>query len=410
MTLVDRSDTRSPAPPPHAEERDRPIIFGTAVWIGSRLGVSTVVVRACFVVAAAAGGIGLVAYLVISLPARARRSSTPTAPVETSREVGLGLLTLGLVGAFSWWPGVQPAVIGPVALAAFGICVAWRSGDLRSRDPRAREAGGAEASSAVRRVAAGLVAVFGAVFLIAAQRVDLTSLRDGVFAALLALGGVGVVAWPWVRGVVANNRLAREAAIRDLAHAEIADHLHDSVLQTLTLIQRHQDDSSMVGRIARGQERDLRRWLYGGRVDPHARQVATWRAVVDDLVDEIDESFGVVVEAVVVGDCAMDSTLEPLVGAAREALRNSARHSGCSELSLFSEVAADQVTVFVRDRGRGFDPTAVAPDRRGISSSIVARLERAGGHADVSSVPGEGTEVEMRLTRPAAGHGSTDLR
>lgn len=411
VTTVDGAppDTLVAAPGlavPDCDGRARPIIFGTASWIGGRLGVSVVVVRACFVVAASAGGLGLVAYLVLSVLVRARRPPDVVNPVETSREVGLGLLTLGLIGAFSGWPGVHPAVVGPAALAALGICVSWRSGDMRRAAGHAiggvpAGTGGAPDASAVRRVLAGLLAVFAAVFLLAGQRVGLNELRDGVFAVLLALGGVAVVGWPWLRAAVAANRTAREATIRAQVHAEIADHLHDSVLQTLTLIQRHQGDSRTVGRLARAQERDLRRWLYGGRVDPDDRTVTTWRAAMEDLVDEIDETFGVVVESVVVGDAPMDVAVEPLMGATREALRNAARHSGCQQVSLFSEASPDDITVFVRDRGCGFDASTVAGDRRGISSSIVGRLERAGGGAAVTSVPGDGTEVEMRLPRSA---------
>ncbi|MGI8492428.1 MAG: sensor histidine kinase [Acidimicrobiales bacterium] len=166
------------------------------------------------------------------------------------------------------------------------------------------------------------------------------------------------------------------------------------------MIQRHADDPQRVVQLARAQERELRAWLFEGRPPgSFTDSAATVGEAVRRLQAQAEASHGVRVDAVVVGDCPLGEGLEPLLAAAREATVNAAKFSGAEVVSVFAEVEPDRVSVFVRDRGRGFDPRNVAPDRKGIAQSIVGRMERAGGKATVRSSPGGGTEIELSIPR-----------
>ena len=178
----------------------------------------------------------------------------------------------------------------------------------------------------------------------------------------------------------------------------MAARVHDSVLQTLALVQREVDDPRRVAALARRQERELRAWLY-----PDSRaEGASLASAMDTAVAEVEELHGVRVEVVTVGDCPVDAAVDAVVRAAREAATNSAKWSEASEVAVFAEVDEDEIVVFVRDRGCGFDVAAVGPDRQGLASSIVGRVQRHGGRADIRSAPGEGTEVELRMPREHA--------
>ncbi len=179
----------------------------------------------------------------------------------------------------------------------------------------------------------------------------------------------------------------------------MAAHLHDSVLQTLALIQKQADDPRMVATLARAQERDLRSWLY----DDPGRTAHTLAAALRTAAAEVEDSHGVPVELVTVGDRPLGPELEALAMAAREAMVNAAKHSGTDQVDVFAEAMPDGVEVFVRDRGRGFDPSQVPLDRLGVRGSIVDRMRRHGGEAVVRSEPGEGTEIRLALKPPAGG-------
>jgi signal transduction histidine kinase len=214
----------------------------------------------------------------------------------------------------------------------------------------------------------------------------------------------------------------RRSRIRVEERAEIAAHLHDGVLQTLALVQKRADDPKEVARLARRQERELRSWLHGapaggvgapspgpsaaGEAGPGAGQhpadsPPTVAARLRVVLADVEDDHGVRVELVSVGDHPLDQAGEALVSAVREAAVNAARHSGAATVDVFVEAGGDVLEAFVRDRGVGFDPTAVAADRRGLSESIVGRIERAGGTAVVTSTPGRGTEVQLSV--PSAG-------
>ena len=196
--------------------------------------------------------------------------------------------------------------------------------------------------------------------------------------------------------------LERQARVRAEERADIAARVHDSVLQTLALIQRRADDPQKVIQLARLQERELRSWLFEGR-DPADSDV-TFAAGVRQIQQDVESRYGVPVEAVTVGDCELDESLTALLAAAREATVNAAKWSGASVISLFAEVEPDSVSLVVRDRGKGFDPSAVPEDRKGLAESVHGRMTRRGGTASVVSGLGEGTKVTLKMPRSAADH------
>jgi signal transduction histidine kinase len=171
---------------------------------------------------------------------------------------------------------------------------------------------------------------------------------------------------------------------------------HDQVLHTLALIQRNAGDVKTVQRLARGQERSLRKWLY----QPSASPTEKFSAAVDEVVAEVEDTYSVAVESVVVGDRDVDARVAALVAAAREALVNAARHAKVNTVSLYAEVEPDDISLFVRDRGVGFDMTTVEQDRHGVRGSIIGRMARHGGRAEIRSEPGDGTEVRLTMPTP----------
>lgn len=253
-------------------------------------------------------------------------------------------------------------------------------------------------------VSAGALAVFTIARLVAlgAQ----VTLPDTVQNLLFYAVGTAVLAWAvdLLRRNEARRRAAEDAladARAEQARAEersaTAAHLHDSVLQTLALVQRRADDEAAVRSLARRQERELRDWLFGERREAAAGTLADALAGV---ASEVERDHGVSVEVVTVGGAPVDQRVEALVAAAREALVNAAKHAGVDRVSLYAESDAAGQRVFVRDRGVGFDPDAPPGDGRGLQASIRERMVRAGGSAEVRSAPGRGTEVRLRL--PAA--------
>jgi len=195
--------------------------------------------------------------------------------------------------------------------------------------------------------------------------------------------------------VDAEEALLEERLLRARAddRAEIGGHLHDSVLQTLALIQRRADDSAEVAHLARRQERELRRFI-NEMSSPHRR---SFKAALCDAVAEVEDLHRVKVGVVVVGDRELDDDTDAMIGATREALVNSAKHSGSDEISLYAEAGNGGATVFIRDRGKGFDPALLPAEGRGLHESISRRMERHGGTAVVRSTPGAGTEVELSI-------------
>jgi signal transduction histidine kinase len=211
------------------------------------------------------------------------------------------------------------------------------------------------------------------------------------FAPGALAGALALVLVPWIWQLASE----RSERIRLEERAEIASRVHDSVLQTLALVQRDADDAQRVRSLARRQERELRRWLYGsGYGDAH-----TFADALAEAVADVEQAHAVRIELASSGDAQLDEPLVQVVLAAREAMVNAAKHARAEEIAVFAELEPDAVSVFVRDRGIGFDRASVAPDRQGLAESVEARMQRAGGSATILSTPGEGTEIELRLPR-----------
>jgi signal transduction histidine kinase len=243
--------------------------------------------------------------------------------------------------------------------------------------------------------------VLGLAFLLASG--GLLKFVGQVGLAMVATGvGVVLLLGPWMVRLWRERDGERRQRIRSEERSDMAAHLHDSVLQTLTLIQRHADTPARARMLARRQERELRAWLFDERAPVEGRPDRLLPAL-EAIVTEVEERDVVEVDLVVVGDCPLDRPLEGLVAAVREAAHNAARHSGAPEVSVYVEVEPDKVTAFVRDRGQGFDLAKVEPGRLGVRESIIGRMARHGGKAEVHSRAGEGTEIMLEVGRTRGG-------
>ena len=388
-------------------DTDHAVVSGVAAGIAARAGVDVLVVRLAFVVLAVFGGAGLLIYagLHLLLPDETGRVAERSVPRALLLAVA-AFVASGVVRGFGLVP--FSGVTLPLAVAVLGGAVLWR--EIRGepdgeRPPPAevlrRLVGEAEAGEAPRRLRAirllvgvSLVIVAAVAFLAVNGSVSALGPAAGSMAILFV--GVALLAAPWLWRLASELSAERTARVRSEERAEMAAHLHDSVLQTLTLIQRHPDRADEVARLARRQERELRAWLH----DPDRPLAGSLSVALRRAADVVEDDYGVTVELVAVGDAQLDDALGGVVSAASEAMRNGAKHAGVDELSVYLEVFGDDVEVFVRDRGAGFDPDGVDDDRHGITDSIVGRMERVGGDATVRSAPGEGTEVRLRLSRP----------
>ena len=371
----------------------RRVVAGVAAGIAAALGVDPLVVRVAFVVLAAAGGLGVLLYLA-AWAAMAALGGPPGAaprvdglgPVD--RVLGVALTTVGLlllveaVGlGFSW------GTAWPVLLVGAGLLLAWHRKRLGTFVEPGR--------NAALRLVGGLVLAGAGIAGLVASNLDLAAARDTLLVLAAVVGGVALVVAPAIAGLARDLAEERRSRIRTQERERMAAHLHDSVLQTLALIQRDAGDPARTRSLARVQERELRAWLYGGGAD---RDAGTLRAGLEELAADVERLHQVPVELVVVGpDARLDERLRDVLAAAREAVVNAARHSGAPRVDVYAETEDGALELFVRDTGAGFDPEAVPADRRGLRESVVARLERAGGTAAVRSAPGEGTEVELRV-------------
>jgi signal transduction histidine kinase len=389
----------APPRPPLARPRTGRVVAGVAAGTAAHLRQDPLIVRVAFAVLATAG-IGVVAYMLLwlTMPVATedweKQAAADGPPVEPrSRRQWLGIIALGAVAALllgqivSW--GSSDLVI-PLLFAVGGLVVIWRQldADRTLALPGVRWA-----------LAGGVVLAAGGVVLLLATTGQLANARNGFVATLVILIGVVLVTAPIWRRLLDSRAQERAGRVRSEERAAVAAHLHDSVLQTLALIQRHADEPQAVSRLARSQERELRAWLYDPKV---VREGGTWAGLVAGMVTDVENDHAMVVDPVVVGDAPVDEALAALGAATREALVNAAKHSGAPAADLYTEVSDERVSVFVRDRGKGFDPAAVPSDRRGLADSVTGRLARLGGTAEIRSAPGEGTEVELVLPRTAS--------
>jgi len=383
----------------------RGVLGGVCAGLAREFGVDPLVVRVAFVAVAFAGGLGVALYVLawVLLPADegtsllARRRLAGRAAVEVALGVGLlalsALLTFRALGLWS-----SDAVVWPVVLVAAGGALLWRESIARPRDaaePAAAEAPRPPAPAQVAsRTGLGVALVVAAGVAFLAATGALSAARDVVLSVLVVALVLAIIFAPWVMRLARSLAAERAERIRSEERAEMAAHLHDSVLQTLALVQQRAEDPRTVAALARRQERELRGWLSRRAAPGEASSLA---GALEGAAGEVERDHGVAVEVVAVGDAQLDERGRALVAAAREAMVNAAKFGGGSTVDVYAEVDDGAVQVFVRDRGPGFDVAAVPPDRRGVRESIVGRMERHGGRAAVRSGPGEGTEVELVL-------------
>jgi signal transduction histidine kinase/phage shock protein PspC (stress-responsive transcriptional regulator) len=429
-------------------DRDAGWIGGVAAGIARRFGIDASLVRLAFVVAAAAGGIGFAAYglgwLLIpagdSRPARVRIRSG-RASVEVALGTGLLLVAVLLsVRALGIW--FSDALVWPLALIAAGGALIWRQSMGGPSEPRApsraptprdslsgaRQGSGSatsiagppspvpepegagaagapgrarlaaeegrRAAIAVSRTGLGIVLVVAAGIVFLQTTGALGAARDVLLAVIAAVVVLAVIFAPWVVRLLRSLTEERTERIRSQERAEVAAHLHDSVLQTLAMMQRRAGDPGEVAGLARRQERELRAWLAGRPAPGQSKRLA---GALEAAAAEVEESHGVPVEVVVVGDRELDPAHEAVVAAAREAMTNAAKFGGGSPVDVYAESTGSRTQVFIRDRGPGFDTDSIPGDRRGVRESIVGRMERHGGRTAITSSPGTGTEVELVL-------------
>jgi signal transduction histidine kinase len=360
------------------------------------------------VLLALTGGIGLVLYAAFwaVLPlehdteddaARARAQSTDFARLLALAAVVIGVsLLLAALGV-----DLLGGAVVPIVVALVGAALVWQQADDAQRSVwsataarAARQTAGTTATAGSWRILVGLGLVLLGLVGLLVSRTGAAAAVQALATALLLLGGVGLVIFPWLYRRWREQNEQRRALIRSEERAEIAAHVHDSVLQTLTLIQRSAADPREVSRLARTEERALRSWLYAPTGDPDR----SFAAALQRDATEIEATYSATLDIVTVGDAPIDARVGALLAATREAMVNAARHGGGSA-SVYAEIEDDVIEVFVRDRGPGFDVEAVPVDRHGLKDSVIGRMERNGGSAVVVSSVGQGTEVRLRMAR-----------
>ncbi|HKH41943.1 MAG TPA: PspC domain-containing protein [Solirubrobacterales bacterium] len=408
----------------------RAVLGGVCAGFARWLGIDPIITRVAMVVLTiGSGGGAVIGYLIgwALIPAetqepalrRGRRGRTGSWRIAA----GIALLVVSVLLVFRqlevWW---SDAVIWPVALAAFGVALLWtlsrqqaeqeeeesegeanasvRASAARSMPAALRLEAPAERGARAKRASAfgfGIALVVGAALLFLWAVGALSAASDVALAAIVVVVAIGLISAPFWWSMARRLSAERTARVRSQERAEVAAHLHDSVLQTLALMQKRAGDRDEVAKLARRQERELRSWLAGGEAPRPAERLAdALRAAAED----VEEAHGAPVDAIVVGDAPLDDRTVALVAAAREALTNAAKFaSEAGPVHLYAEIENGSARVFIDDRGPGFDPDAIPDDRRGVRESIIGRMKRHGGRVEIRSAPGEGTEVELSLER-----------
>src|SRR3954454_12531522 len=413
-----------PSRPPRKVTRDTetPLLGGVAGGLARHLGVPVLWVRAAFLLATAISGLGIAMYIGLWLvvPADSRfETGTPGAEsasrggrrpgrvrrlTDAGPAIALAALAVGVILVAQATLG-SGAVFWSIVIGLAGVALLWRQADEVQRERWLDTSGrldpvrmvfGSGGWASYARVAAGVVLVVSALIVVGVNGNSFGQARVGLIPGLLGVAGLALVVGPWVFRLASDLDAEREERIRTQERADVAAHLHDSVLQTLALIQKSAHDPTAVARLARAQERDLRSWLYAGESTDERSLAGALRSAAA----EVEDAHGVSVDVVAVGDCELDDSLRPIVSATREAVTNAAKHAGTGRVDVYAEVTDGAVDVFVRDRGAGFRLDDVPEDRYGVRRSILDRMERHGGTAELRSAPGEGTEVRLHLPRP----------
>ena len=386
---------------------------GIAAWRG----FSPTTVRIALAVAALISTGWAVPFYVLGwllIPVKGQQASIASKAKHDARGVALAIALASVLAVFLLLAGALNSgsievYVWPQVISVAGLTLIWRNAPENERAGMRRlvkaleDLGGSSGTTARRATRLRFAA---AAVLLVVGFIALLSLHGGT-QLLAPLGGFLLVAaalvlllGPWWLRIARDLVLERQGRARAEERADIAAHMHDSVLQTLALIQRRAEDPQAVVQLARAQERDLRSWLFEGRA-PGDADASSFAEGVRQIQRDVEAMHGVPVEVVIVGDCPLDEHVAALLAAGREATVNAAKWSGAAVISVFAEVEADKVNVAVRDRGKGFDPAAVPGDRKGVAESIRGRMSRHGGEATVQSAPGEGTKVTLTMSRTA---------
>ncbi len=380
------------------------ILGGVSGGIAREVGLETIWIRLSFVVLFAIGGWGGLLYLVAwgfmaQMEYLGRGPATEPVPKGRSgrrRGIGAGLVVLALIVFFGGLPGVGSDLMWPLGVLFAGILLVSRQvGTARLATTGGR--------FGTLQLIGGVVVALGGITLLLFSTFDsgnsVGMAGISIIAGVMVAIGLVALSAPWWWRMVRDLDKERQARIRSDERAEVAAHLHDSVLQTLTLIQKQGNDPQTMRNLARRQERELRNWLDPDRADRSGQSV---RGQLDEMATEVEDLHGVPVEVVVVGDCLVNEPVAAALAAAREAAVNAAKHSGAARVDVYAEVAESGLELFVRDTGIGFNVEAIAADRRGVRESLQGRMARAGGSVTIYSEPGAGTEIEISVPRPEA--------
>jgi len=403
---------------PFRRSRDARLLGGVAEGLSKRTGIDVTIIRVVFVLFGLASGTGVAAYVLawLFLPVEGEDTNIAQRAMEDRRGIALALaflpaLVATLLLAAALRAGWVDSLAWPLFVGAAGLVLLWRNAPSDERAVLERLAQpvlnvAVPQGRSWRRISAraliGAVLLGGGLFALLAGHPSHIFLRS-LGGILLVMAAFVVIFGPWWLGIARDLVVERQARVLAEERANVATRVHDSVLQTLALIQRRADDPQQVAQLARAQERELRSWLFNGYVPGStSSEDSTVGEAVQRVQREVEAAHGIKVEVVTVGDCDLDDDLRELLAAAREATVNSAKWSAAPVVSLFAEVEPDEVSIFVRDRGKGFDPGSVPPDRKGVSESVFGRMSRHGGVAEVRSAPGEGTDVALKMPRRVA--------
>jgi signal transduction histidine kinase len=395
--------------------REDRLAGGVAAGVAARTGFDVTVVRTVFVLASLLGGFGAAAYVLawLLVPADGGDSNIAREALTDRRGIalaaGLGsLLVVVLLIASALGAAWLGNLAWPLVISVAGIVLIWRNAPAdeqalmrRLAEPLPGLTDGNRRSGTVLRLSFAALLLAGGLIALLSGNESIALLRP-LGGVALVIAAIVVVLAPWWLRIARDLVVERQARVRAEERADMAAQVHDSVLQTLALIQRRAGEPQQVIQLARAQERELRAWLFDGRAPGSIdRQGMTFAAGVRLIQQEVEAQHRVAVEAVTVGDCELDDDLSALLAAAREATVNAVKWSGAEVVSIFAEVEPAEVSLFVRDRGRGFDPDSVPGDRKGLAESVHARMARRGGSASVRSAQGEGTEVSLTMPRAA---------
>jgi signal transduction histidine kinase/phage shock protein PspC (stress-responsive transcriptional regulator) len=371
------------------------LVAGVAQGAAAQLRLDPAVLRLAFVLLSVLDGVGVLAYAALWMFTPREQHEGPPPGRDWAQVTAYALLG-GAVAAFSWLTGASGGGVGmwSIAVVGIGTLILWQQAEPSRRERWMTGAVRQVSRSWVRTGMGTLLVVIGAIGFLASQGRLVLAGQQLAFTGVV-VGGIGLIAAPWLARLWNELQRERTERIRQEERAEMAAHVHDSVLHTLTLIQRNAQDPFEVTRLARSQERELRNWLYQPKQDADATVAAAVRRVAAEIEDE----HGVPIEIVCVGDCDLDDGLRAMLQAARQAMVNAAKYAEAPVISVYAEVEPEEVTVFVRDRGKGFDMDDVPDDRMGIRQSIIGRMERHGGSARVKTALGDGTEVMLTMKR-----------